>query len=109
MDTRIRVIVKRPEDPVGRPTHIVPSLERLQELVGGYIEHLNIDNGLALICNADGKLIGLEPNFQIADGFGNIADVIVGTAVIVGVKGDQLADIPIEVDDWKDYLWKWGD
>ena len=103
----IRVIIKKPADKVGTPTHIVPTLERLQEIVEGYIEHVNID-GVSIICNADGKLIGLEPNFNIVDGFGNLLDTVVGTVIITGVKGEELADVPLTLREWQEYLWRWG-
>lgn len=107
MGSSIRVIVKRPEDKVGKPTHIVPTLERLQEIVEGYIEHVNID-GVSIICNAEGKLMGQEPNFRIMDGLGNLLDIVVGPVIVAGVDGEELADVPINLHEWKQYLWKWG-
>ena len=44
----------------------------MQELVGGHIEVIDYQ-GACLICNEDGKLLGLEPNRRIGQ------DVIVGT------------------------------
>lgn len=108
MGSSIRVIVKRPEDKVGKPMHIVPTLERLQEIVGGYIQHVPIGDGLALICNEEGKLREMKPNFVIMDGMGQLIDYIVGPVIITGVKGEELADVPINLHEWKQYLWKWG-
>ena len=48
------------------------TLKAMQELVGGHIEVINYQ-GACLICNEDGKLLGLEPNRRIGQ------DVIVGT------------------------------
>lgn len=47
-------------------------LSALQEIVGGYIECVKITEGILCVCNEEGKLKGLKPNFI----FGN--DVIVG-------------------------------
>lgn len=108
MGSSIRVIVKRPEDKVGKPMHIVPTLERLQGIVEGYIQHVPIGDGLALICNEEGKLREMEPNFVIMDGLGQLIDYIVGPVIVAGVKGEELADVPINLHEWKQYLWKWG-
>ena len=48
------------------------TLKAMQELVGGHIEVINYQ-GACLICNEDGKLLGLEPNRRIGQ------DVITGT------------------------------
>ena len=108
MGNSIRVIIKRPEDKVGKPMHIRPNLKRLQQIVGGYIEHVPLGNGVALICNEEGKIKGLEHNFNITDGFGNLLDTVVGTVIVAGVDGEELADVPINLHEWKQYLWKWG-
>lgn len=104
----IRVIIKKPGDKVGTPTHIVPTLERLQEIVGGYIEYVTLAKGLVIICNEEGKILGLDPNFRIMDGFGNLLDNVVGPVIVAGVDGEELADVPINLHEWKQYLWKWG-
>lgn len=104
----IRVIIKKPGDKVGVPTHIVPSLKRLQEIVGGYIEHITVQKGLVILCNEEGKILGLDPNFRIMDGFGNLIDNVVGPVIVAGVDGEDFADVPISVDEWEKMLWKWG-
>lgn len=107
MGEAIKVIVKQPNDKYGKPTKIVPSLENLQKTVGGYIEQVNLGDGLVMICNEEGKLRGMEPSFQIADGLG-VTDVIVGPVIIAGVDGEDLGDIPITYHEWMRMLWKWG-
>lgn len=44
----------------------------MQKIVGGYIEALNIVDNIICVCNEEGKLAGLNPNF----GFNG--DLIVG-------------------------------
>lgn len=60
----MRVIVKKVhKQPEVR--EIKNELSVLQELVGGYIEVVRVDNDVLLICNEEGKLQGLQPNFSI--------------------------------------------
>lgn len=60
------------------------SLEFMQSVVGGYIEIAHIGNDMLLVCNEEGKLIGLPFNtaatvFCAAHGFN---DTIVGNVII---------------------------
>lgn len=64
---KIRVVVV----PVGQQTEVrevESSLDAMQGLVGGLIQSVPYGNGLDLICNDEGKLIGLEPNRPIFNG-----------------------------------------
>lgn len=40
-------------------------LHEMQEIVGGYIECINIVDNILCVCNEEGKLIGLPPNFHL--------------------------------------------
>ncbi len=53
------------------------TLKAMQELVGGYVEHLLLNNGLDLWFNEEGKLTNLEPNIMIPGG-----EVIVGSLFV---------------------------
>lgn len=50
---KIKVIIKRPEEVVGREERIDNTLEALQEAVGGYIETLTIlrNPGVVMVIN----------------------------------------------------------
>ena len=48
------------------------TLRAMQELVGGHIEIVDYQ-GTCLVCNEEGKLLGLEPNRRVGQ------DVIAGT------------------------------
>ena len=62
---------------------IEDTLKNLQTLVGGYIEYVYpFNDNVAIICNEEGKLIGLEPNRDMG------WDTIVGTFLVVGVTDD---------------------
>lgn len=65
-------------------------LEALQNLVGGWIEHVGIKEGLGLIVNEEGKLNFMEPNFYM------INEVVLGPAVFVGEEGEEFTDISDE-------------
>ena len=84
----IRVIVKEPG--MAPEWRIIPNeLEALQREVDGYIEVVRFAEDAAMIVNEEGKLRGLEPNFR----FG--IDMIVGTAILVGVDGEEFTDWPL--------------
>ena len=106
-DAKIKVIIKRPDEQYGHVTNISPSLKNLQKTVEGCIEQVSIGGSAVLLCNEEGKIQKLQRNFVI--GFnGFVADVICGTAIIAGVDGEGLADVPISFDVWKRLLKEWG-
>ena len=65
-------------------------LEALQDAVGGYIQVLYPDQHrpVGLICNEEGKCMGLKPNRALYRG-GKPYDVIVGTFLVVGVDEED--------------------
>ena len=69
-------------------------LDVFQGIVGGYIEVVRVGADILLICNEEGKLQGLPPNFGVG------RDVIVGTAIFVAFDGSEdfagLSDEQIE-------------
>lgn len=72
------------------------TLESLQAAVDGYIEVVTLVPGRAvMIVNEEGLLRGLSPN-PIASAVANTQ--IVGTAIIVGVDGEDFTDIPEDVE-----------
>ena len=57
-------------------------LHEMQEIVGGYIECINIVDNILCVCNEEGKLMGLLPNFVFN------GDIIVGD-VFFCVGGEE--------------------
>lgn len=102
---KIKCIIKRPDEKYGHMTNISCSLKNLQKTVEGYIECLAIGGGIVILCNEEGKILGLEPNFKI--GSGEIFDVICGTAIVIGAEGEEFVDIPISFKMWKSFLDQW--
>ena len=104
--TRIRAIIKRPDERFGHVTNISDTLENLQKTVEGPIETVSLMSGAVLIVNEEGKLRGLERNFY--KGQRPFGDLIVGTCIVLGTKGDEFTDCPIEFKTWKWLLEIWG-
>lgn len=100
MRYKIKAIIKRPDEEIGHMTNISPTLENLQKTVGGYIETVPITEGLALLCDEEGRLKNREPNIWIGH------ELIVGTVIILGVNGEEFDDIPINFQIWKELMKK---
>lgn len=90
----ISVIIKRPGK---KPyhTYISDTLENLQNTVGGYIKTVTFAIDSCIICNEEGRLIGLPYNCSICG-----VD-FVGTIIFVGVDGDEFTDYPASWSSFK--------
>ena len=90
----IKVIVKEPGKAMSKE-RIPNTLEAFQKVVGGPIEALRISwkPEILLICNEEGKISGLTPNFILRD------DIIVGPAVFCGVREEEFADCPVDTSE----------
>ena len=110
MAKKIKSIVKRPDEQFGHVTWVSDSLENLQKTVGGYIETASLDNGLVLICNEEGRVRDMPYNFTLRRirGVVTVQNAIFGTVIACGAEEDQLADIPIDFNEWKALLCEWG-
>lgn len=88
MSAKKSVVIK---EPGCKPRHvnISTSLENLQKTVGGYIETLTIATDMCFICNEEGRLQGLPYNFT------SCGNPFVGTVILIGVAGDDFADLPL--------------
>lgn len=72
------------------------TLEALQRSVAGFIETITLVREKAvMIVNEEGVLLGLPVNV-IASAVANTQ--IVGTAIVVGVDGEEFADVPEDVE-----------
>ena len=78
------------------PVNIENTLDALQAAVDGYIEAVTlIPDKAVMIVNEEGLLRNLPPN-PAASMISNTK--IVGTAIIVGVDGEDFTDIPEYVE-----------
>ena len=107
-DGKIRAIVKRPDEEIGHVTNISPTLENLQNIVGGYIEAVTIRPGVVVICNEEGRMKGLEYNCIVSgrDLVGDFEVGFVGEIVVVGAEEDEFCDLPewVTRKEWASWL-----
>lgn len=78
-------------------TTITNTLTSLQQIVGGYIEAVYpFDDPVAIICNEEGKINGLELNRALRDESGRIFDILAGTFLVVGLGDEDFASLSTE-------------
>ena len=75
------------------------SLASMQRAVGGLIQAVYEPGGrdAALICNEEGKLLGLPLNRALRDEHGEAYDVIAGTFLVVGLGEEDFASLTPEL------------
>ncbi len=86
------VLIVEPEK-VPRMASISGDLESLQKVVGGHIEAIYpFDDPVVLVCNEEGKLIGLPLNRNLED-----YDIIAGTFMICGLGEEDFSSLSPEL------------
>ena len=97
MENKMKVLVVEPEK-VPYVKEIDPGLQSLQSEVGGWIQAVYpFDDPVALICNEEGKLMGLPLNRALRDDHGQIYDVVAGTFLIAGLSEDDFTSLGPEL------------
>lgn len=100
----MRVLVVAPRQPPC-VKEIPSGLEGLTDTVGGPISAIYpFHDPVALICNGEGRNMGLELNRALYNGMGQAYDVIPGTFVIAGVGGDGFTSLPEDMGE--KYSWR---
>lgn len=90
----LRVLVVEPER-TPYVKEIPHTLEALQQEVGGLIEVIYPYADLVgLVCNEEGKLLGLPLNRALFDENGEMYDVICGTFLVTGLGAEDLTSMP---------------
>lgn len=75
-------------------TEIEGGLESLQAAVGGTIQATYpYEDPVGLICNDEGKLMGLPLNRALYDDRGNMYDIVAGNFLIVGLGEEDFTDL----------------
>lgn len=96
MENKMTVLVVEPEK-VPYVKEIDPGLQSLQAEVEGWIQAVYpFDDPVALICNEEGKLMGLPLNRALRDDNGAIYDIVAGTFLITGLSEDNFASLTPE-------------
>ena len=101
MQNEIKVVMVEPnKHPI--VTTIKTKLENLQEAVGGLIEIIDIEPNICILCNEEGKLIGLEGNRKLGD------DILVGTFYVCGSndEGDLVSLTNSQIDKYIKFFWE---
>lgn len=73
------------------------TLKDMQRMVGGYIQaYYPWMDEVAIICNDEGKIMGLPLNLSIFGEHGELVDIIAGTFFICGAPMDsgKFTDLP---------------
>lgn len=94
---KIKVLIVEPGK-APYTAEIFSVLEPLQEVVGGLIQAIYpYDDPVAIICNDEGRLIGLPYNRPLYDEDGIIYDIIVGTFIVTGITEEDFGSLSDEL------------
>lgn len=78
----LRILIVEPRKPPREAT-IPNNLESMQAVVDGLIQAIYpFNEPVALVCNDEGKFLGLSPNRALRDENGNVYDIVCGTFFI---------------------------
>ena len=99
----MKVLVVRPME-LPAVQEIDHTLSAMQELVGGTIQAVYpFDDPVALVCNDEGKLLGLPWNRTLTDDHGVPYDIVCGTFFVAGLKEDDFASLTEQqIEKYKD-------
>lgn len=84
-------------DPTKEPyeKEIQGTLEEMQAIVGGYIQAVYpFEDPVAVVCNEEGKLMGLPCNRLLKDDAGRPYDVLCGTFFVAGLGSEDFTSLP---------------
>ena len=98
----MKVLVVEPMKPC-EVREIPDTLEAMQQTVDGYIESVSFERE-AIVCNEQGKLLGLPYNRPLLDEGGLVPlDILHGTFFIAGISGEQFVSLTDEqIQRYKD-------
>lgn len=88
------IVIQMKVGELPRLVEIDGSLESMQEMVGGWIEHIHLNDGLDLVCNDTAKLTGEPMNFALATEDG-VFDVICGDAFVCKAGRENFESIDL--------------
>lgn len=95
----MKVLMVQPGE-IPHETDIEPGLESLQAAVDGPIQAVYpYEDPVALICNEEGKFLGLPLNRALRDDTGEIYDIIAGNFLITGLGKKVFQIFPLTC--WK--------
>lgn len=85
----MQVVIEEPrKEPMVQ--NIGNDLKAMQEIVGGTIQAIYpFEEPIALICNEEGKLLGLPLNRALRDETGAVYDIVAGTFFLCAAPADS--------------------
>ena len=95
---KIKVIVKRPLDIVGHEDRIPNDDKVISEIVGGNIETIFLSKDIVVLCNEDGKLLGLPHNLDLKK------VRLVGTLIFAGINDQGYTDYPGDINHFRKHI-----
>ena len=100
---KIKALLVKPLE-LPEVVEIENKLSVLQSIVGGYIQVVYpFPEPVGIICNDDGKLIGLPLNRSLRDENGKIYDILAGDFLVVGLNEDDFCSLSDElINQFKD-------
>lgn len=97
---KIKVLFVSPGK-IAEMKEIGESLEDMQNAVGGYIEeYMPFEDDVAIVCNEEGKMLGLPLNRGIKDEEGHLLDIIAGDFFIcyAPVDSERFLSLPPDLE-----------
>ena len=82
----MKIIVKKPNSKL-TVENVENSVEKIQQIVGGYFEPVNVSENCMMLCNEDGKRKKLPYNFDLGN------QIIVGDVVFVQTGNGDFTDL----------------
>lgn len=104
-DQKLHVLLVRPMC-LPREVTLEGSLESLQASVGGMIQCVYpFDAPVGIVCNDEGKLLGLPPNRPLRGADGQVYDILCGNFLVVGLGEDDFRSLTRqEMSYFKDFF-----
>ena len=98
-EDNIRVLIAEPGKKV-YAKEIRNDWREMQMIVGGLIQAVypSRKDAIAIVCNDEGKLMGLAPNCLLSDDSGKPYDMLVGTFFVCGVNEDDFTSLSPELE-----------
>ena len=92
MSDKIKVLVVEPMKPC--EVREISGLDEMRAIVGGHIQAVYpFQDEVALICNEDGKILGLPYNRPLANDRGVPYDMICGTFFLAGLGSEDFTSL----------------
>ena len=100
-DEKMKVLLVKPGE-YARATEIGSDLESMQAAVGGWIEeYMPFEDDVALVCNEEGKMNGLDLNRAIYSEDGQMMDIIAGDFFVcyAPIESERFQSLPDNLMD----------